>query len=79
MLHICQLLDKLNERRKSIIRSTLPIFGFPLNVGIGHVLENLPTMVTQVQNKVVNVNRGQTLPYLSHIYSFQQSVFLGKF
>lgn len=43
----------------------LPIFGFPLNVGVGHVLEHLPTMprmVTQVQKKVEKVNRGKTLP-----------------
>lgn len=33
MLHICQLFDKLNKKRKSIIRSTLPIFGISPQCG----------------------------------------------
>lgn len=44
MLHICRLFDKLNEKETAFIRSMLPIFGFPLNAGVGHVLELLPTM-----------------------------------
>lgn len=58
MLHICQLFDKLNEKEIAFIRSMLPIFGFPFNAGVGHVLEHLPTMpriVAQRQKKVQKV------------------------
>lgn len=61
----------------------LPISGFPLNAGVGHVLERLPTMprmVTQVQKKVEKVNRGKTFPlHISAIYIlFYMQFFLGN-
>lgn len=62
----------------------LPIFGFHLNVGVGHVLEHLPAMpkmVTQVQKESGESRERKNTPplYLSRIYSLLHAVFLGKF
>lgn len=83
MLHVCQIFDKLNGKEIACIRSVLPIFGFPLKAGEGHVLEHLPAMpgmITQVQKKVEKVNRGKTFSSIlkSYIFFSTCSFFLGS-